>query len=476
MLYGLLRERDQGHRTKMLMNDGKPPINNQDIEITDLDSSGTSSRSSRFVSIALNRRYRYPLTFVTAALVLLAMLLVFVSSDSVRSLLSGSGGSLNAQPTQPSSYSYLVEADPPWGHLLVDGHSAHFYPVQGFQSIMLANGRHELTWVAAPFATQWCVLSVPPESGVDTCEHPESFFNPNGEQRSVGSIIVFQASLSFLSPALRAELVQAAQDALDLQQSSETVQPGEAYAISSLAFQTASKPCALTLDQSAAICYQSARQPLQATVSFQLDTDTTASGPCAGGECLYNGEDCRLFCDAPAYFDTPQVPSSPAQWNTFAIAHILWQYRTPQGQLIVPIEADSFIWGQQDEHLVPFNVTWDGVSWHVTTSLANQQAPVSNPMCDAANNDIVTLLFRDPSIEFTVISIPAPTFALGCLIEVQQVSLPATPTPAASASTAFFLHRFGVLVAVDAPAHHLLPFVPVADGFEMQLAEQLGAH
>jgi len=85
-----------------------------------------------------------------------------------------------------------------------------------------------------------------------------------------------------------------------------------------------------------------------------------------------------------------------------------------------------------------------------------------------------TLLLADTHTDFEFDTIPAPTFALGCLLQVKEVTLPSTPTPIAPAPVATFLHRFGVLVAVNDAAHRLLPFLPLADVYEMRLAKLLG--
>ena len=447
----------------------------QGVEITDLDKPGAEPSSSRlvsrFASLPFDRRYRRPVTLVSFVLALLAIALILTSTTSLRSLLPGAGAGLSAQPTQPGKYTYIIQATPAWGHLFVDGQSARLYPDQGLRSILLSPGRHRLAWRAVPFTQQQCTIEVPPESGVDTCTHPVFTMLSSGR---VDSIIVFHGSLSLLAPTTRAALIQAAQQALNGQQSADAVQPGEVYAISSLAFNTASNPCVLSRDQSAALCYQSTKQLLRATVSFQLDTDTSSGGPCVGGTCIFNGEDCRLFCDAPAY-ELPVAPSPSSSWNTYAIVHILWHYYTPRGQLVVPAETDSFIWGQQDEHLVSLSITWDGLSWHVTTHLDYQQPPLIDPMCDAALGDVGTLLFADARTSYSFETVPASTFALGCLIKVQLFNGPATSTPSSAAPVAYLLHRFGVLLAVNEEAHRLLPFLPLADVYEVHLAEQLGA-
>lgn len=449
--------------------------NDQDVEITDLDESSAGSRPPRLVSrlalLVLDRRYRRPVTFATAAVALLAVILILANTVPVRMSGPGSGIEPPAQTAQPGNYTYIIQASPPWGHLFVDGHAARLYPDQGFQSIILSTGRHKLTWQARPFTVQQCSIAVPPESGVDTCTHPE-FTMINSA--SVDTVIVFQATLNSLKPGTRAALIQMVQETLDGQRSGEMVQPGEVYAISSLTYHTTSKPCVLTQDESAALCYQSANQPLRATVSFQLDTDTSPSAPCIGGTCFYNGEDCRLFCDAPAY-ETPVAPFASLRWNTFAIVHIVWHYYTSQGQIVTPAETDSFIWGQQDEHLVPLSITWDGASWHVMAPYDSEPSQ-SSPMCDAAIGDVSTLLYADARTSFSFDPIPAPSPALGCLIKIQQVSLPETPTPSSPVPVAYLLHRFGVLLAVNDAARRLVPFLPLADAYETRLAKQLGAN
>jgi len=49
-----------------------------------------------------------------------------------------------------------------------------------------------------------------------------------------------------------------------------------------------------------------------------------------------------------------------------------------------------------------------------------------------------------------------------------------TPTPTPTASTvAYVIQRFGVLLAVNALAHRLWPFLPVADAYTQHIAQQL---
>jgi hypothetical protein len=97
------------------------------------------------------------------------------------------------------------------------------------------------------------------------------------------------------------------------------------------------------------------------------------------------------------------------------------------------------------------------------------------PVCQAAVGDIYTLAFASnpPNTELQLV--PGPTYASGCLIKVPPPSgLNGTPTPATTASAvAYVIQRFGVLLAVNAMAHRLWPFLPVADADTQRIAQQL---
>ena len=68
------------------------------------------------------------------------------------------------------------------------------------------------------------------------------------------------------------------------------------------------------------------------------------------------------------------------------------------------------------------------------------------------------------------------TLASGCLVEFElQDDAFRTTTPNVSPPlVAEIMQRFGVLLAVNDIAHHLFPFLPVANAYEKQLAQQWG--
>ena len=95
-------------------------------------------------------------------------------------------------------------------------------------------------------------------------------------------------------------------------------------------------------------------------------------------------------------------------------------------------------------------------------------------MCNAAMGDMYTLVFAltPPDVEPQLV--PGPTTASGCLLKFALYSgqnTELTPT-AAPLPVAYVIQRFGVLLAVNSTAHNLWPFLPVADAYVQQLAQQ----
>ena len=446
---------------------------NSEVEIVDLDEPGSifpSPLSRRFPF--LSSRYRVSATIGTAGIVVLAILIILANTPAARQLLFRT-----ASPTAIAGPStYYIHANPPWGQLTIDGHPVQLLPNADIGTpLALASGQHTLVWHATPFLDQHCILTAPIETGIDTCNHP--LYEPPGASGSPDSIINFAVSLAMLSSAQRTALIQAAQQALDSKKSTEMVRPGEVYTLASDRMGAPNSACKLAL--SVALCYTTAQQPLRATLRFQLDTDTSRNGPCIAGECTVDGQDCRLFCDSP-FLGGPVAATPAPAWEPFAIVHALWQFAAPDGRIIVPEQADTFIRGMEDEHFVPLSITWDGRQWHVTTPDLNAHIPSNDPACDAAQGDAYNLINATQSLQsgFSYSAVPGVTSASGCLIVISSQPYPGvTPTPTTSSSpVAYCLHRFGVLLAVNDAAHRLWPFLPVADAYERQVAQQLLAH
>ena len=426
------------------------------IDLDEVDTDGGSPRSPRLFMEPrfISRKYRKPVTLATTAFIVLAMLLLLLSTSPLKLLFTQTLPS-----TGPATFSLSLDANPPWGQLYVDGQSVALNK-SAYPQFSVARGQHRLTWQAAPFSPQQCVISLPVGSGTDTCRHPA--VGPNG-QDDVRKAIFFSANLSMLSPEQRSALIMATQRALASQQSSETIQAGELYALNAEVPGSNHRSC--TLLQIAVFCFAAANQPLQAKLSMQLDTDTLRNNAClpGTGACMENGQDCRLFCDGPAFPYLMRV-SDRAVWQSFITVHLFWQFATMKGQVIVANQPDTFILGMQNEHSMQLNIRWNGNRWDVTPARQSDYSINNDPVCEAAYGDLNTLGFAaTPPSGLQLVQ--ETTTASGCLIKISLQTDPhvkPTPTPAPP-TVVYVLQRFGVLLAVNASAHRLWPFLPVTE-------------
>jgi hypothetical protein len=439
------------------------------VEITHLnqDDEEGSSNALRFFTETrvLSPRYHKQRTIAAATCMGLVLLIVLFALTPVSQLF------LNGSPPTvvPATYYFGLDAHPPWGSLSVDGKRAALFSRGAYTLFSLPPGQHTLTWHAAPFVPQQCRLSVPLGSGHDTCQFPAEAPSLDGK---ISASIRFPANLSMLSAVQRTALIQAAQAVLNRQQSSETVRLGEVYAQTPETAGTNTRSC--TVLERAALCFAAAHQPLRAALRLQLDTGPSPDAPCANGACDSGNQDCRLFCDVPAFAES-NITLSPAVWQASILVQLLWQFTTRDGRVVEENQADSFILGQQNALPVPLNITWNGMGWGVTPTSQSGSFESNDPVCQAAVGDMSTLVFAStpPNIELQVVS--GPTYASGCLIKISLRSGSngaSTPTTTAS-RVAYVIQRFGVLLAVNAMAHRLWPFLPVADAYTQHIAQQL---
>jgi hypothetical protein len=411
------------------------------------------------------RKHKGPVTVATAALFVLAVLLILLSIAPIRQFLIPA-------PVQ-TTFSYQLDANPPWGHLFVDGQAVKMTSGGLYPLFSLTRGTHTLLWRAEPFSPQQCVVMIPVGSGIDSCRHPEVPPASGG----TNSYISFPTDLAMLSPARRAALLQATQAAFNSKQSSEMVRAGDLYAQTAEASGPNSPSC--TVLQIAALCLANAHQPLEATLRLQLDTTSWSRVSCAGGACASNGQNCHIFCAPFFYAASPDVHVSSTLWPATVYAQLFWRFSTLDGSVVADDQADSFIRGQQNDIAVPLNITWDGRHWGVSIAMVAYDYPYStDPVCDAAKNDLYTLenavsaaIAQDTQTSMN--AIPGTTLASGCLIafDLQTGNPMLTPSPS-PAVVAYVIQRFGVLLAVNGIAHHLFPFLPVASAYEKQLAQQ----
>ncbi len=469
--------------------ESEQPQEDFEVEIVDLDELASASNLSNS-SDSSKRPLRplQPLRFlarrrrlqsgITTGIVVLVVLVILASTAPVRELV----GSILPGPTPTPSPAaglqndlFYFKASPSWGYLTIDGHVVSPLPRMSVdRPLRLPAGQHVLEWRAAPFLAQRCTITVPTKSGVDSCR-----YDPPIEVRSglFASIITFSESLKMLPPTQRALLIQAVQAELTMHYS-EMVQPGEPYALSYAIADAAHNPCRLTLP--VVLCYAIAAQPLKATLSFQLDMDTSQNAPCTiSGSCSLGEQDCRLFCDAsdvvgPMWYSM----SAPAEWNVIVMVRPLWQFTTLDGQIIAHDQADTFIAGQGNDYFVTLNTVWENQGWSISPPFANSQFPFGDPICDSAAND--TEIMQNETLNNSGMQIqaqyPRTDLGTGCLVTVTQQPTPSLSlTPPTSSQVAYCLHRFGVLLAVNNLAHRLWPFLPVANAYEKRLAQQLAA-
>lgn len=457
------------------------------VEITDIDSlDGVAADNKTASSIKPQRspvgpsahRPRLQLV-VTAGIVVLALLIILGSTAPVRELVSGAFIRPAPTPTPtlaPGADLFYVQGNPPWGQLSIDGKVlAHLPHMSLDPPLRLSRGRHVLVWKADPFLTSSCTVSVPPSFITDTCGYHQAVQLDSGLS---AYIITFYVSLASLAAGQRNALVQAAQAALDAQQSSDIVQPGELFALS-----PNDPKCRYAPGQP--LCYVTARQPLKATLSFQLDANEASDKPCIDPEppsCTFSYQNCHLFC--------PGLDSgSPAvqAWDVLAPVRPLWEFATLDGQVLERDIPDNSLWdsatGQTiDESLVPLDITWDSLGWHVTVShdASAQGSGFFDPACAAALDEVQS--FEPPAVagepvypqwQFASGTVPAA----GCIALGSPQPWPGiTPTPSSSqAAVAYCLHRFGVNLAANDLAHRYWPYLPVADAREQLLAQQLAA-
>jgi hypothetical protein len=453
--------------------ESEQPQDDFEIEITDIDeleAAGSSSKPLRLLPSPrfLPRQRRQQLA-ITSAIVVLAVLLILGSTASVRELVGSAliGPTPTSVPASgPGADLFYIAANPPWGRFSIDGHQvAHLPRINVDPPLRLSQGQHVLIWHVDPFPPQSCILSVPARYRTDTCTE-------------YGSIITFAASLNMLPATQRTLLIQAIQAALDTTQSSETIQPGELYAFAPVISGSENNPCRITTQS--ILCFAATKQPLRATLRFQLDTSTSADAPCSISQaCILNGQDCRSFCDAPGGTIAPSaiIP----EWNVLAVVRSLWEYVTLDGQIIAHDQADTFIAEMANDHFVPLSITWNNPGWQVSALFSNSQAHFNDTVCDSAIGDAQALagafVINNLPLQVKERSVSGANPAAGCVVVITQgrVTGPRPTLTTAKPLVAYCLHRFGVLLAANDIAHRFWPYLPVADAYEQRLAQQLAS-
>lgn len=460
--------------------DREHPADDEDVEIVSLPDHPVGTRFIQPMSSWPARpslaprftpRQRRMQLIITIGVVILALAIVFASSPGVRGLII-------PKPTPtlvPGVNLFYFQLQPAWGKVAIDGRALVRLPVIGKDApVQLAVGRHLLQWIAPPFVTQSCTVSVPPTQS-DTCSYNASQMLSDGLS---AWIVRFTATLAMLPGGQSAALIRVAQTALDAQSTTTTVQPGEVYGV-----------------QSQKESYSIAATPLRATLRFVLDANPNSPGSCiisgrdTGQGCFYVGQDCRLFCSDPPQSVNPGLPAagtltspSGSTWNVLAAIYPTWNYTTLAGRKVAVAQSDDVSEGErdEDEFLEPMSISWSDSAWRVTAPISDTNR-FENPICGTAQDETQseTLLGRQfpPNLSIQWYDVDEPLYAAGCvaLLVLIQAHPKTLPPSTYTVTLAYFLHRFGILLAANSVAHRLAPSLPVASAADQQIAVQIVA-
>ena len=367
----------------------------------------------------------------------------------------------------PDTDLFYMEGIPPWGHLLVDGHPVSNLPVEsGNKPLRLARGHHKLLIIAEPFQPISCSVSVP-LTLTDTC----LLTTTDLQLLTGGWHITFFESLATLPVTERTALIQATQAELDKQQSSTRVQTGEHF---------------IHIGSNHAI--DTATQPLLATVRYQLVVPSILDISCAtviepsNPACASELQHCYLFCPLAGELlllstltKQYQLSTKLKSWNVEVAMRALWSYTTLDNKLIAADQPDTRPDITDYEHLVTLGITWDGARWHVTVLSPIIQVGNILACIPAEDNFSKVLLPATTGTDKTFAPFrfaSGPVSAAGCLVVAQQL-LPGPVITTSRTPPAYYLYRFGLFLAANDVAHRLRPQIPVANAYQLALAQNL---
>jgi hypothetical protein len=406
------------------------------------------------------RRRTRPILFAVI-IVLLVVIIVGIASPLRNAIFSSfSPATPIPSPTfQPEAVSFTY--DPHMGSVTVNGH-----PYQRGTTLHLSVGKYQIVWRGEPFQPITCTLVVPYSPTLDTCGNYE-----NRGDTSDSEQLTFFPDLSYLSKNEQASLLSQIQASLGKLQASDTVYPGEQYALLSSTTQLASPAKATTL--------------LHATLSFHLDTDPHSTRQCgqSDSECGLNGQNCHLFCTSLANY----VPatSTAFHWNVIALLYSQWDYTAANGKSVAKSQPDSISSVTGTEQSIHLSLTWTRATntWHVSPTITSGFTPPGGDPLSTKGTDLGCADAQDlvtSSYGVTQQS-PATTLtwqqfaigsnrAAGCLAVAQSDT-------SSHVSPAYFLYRFGVLLAANMQAHQYFPNIPLVDSYEQGIAQSIaGQH
>jgi hypothetical protein len=419
-------------------------------------------------------RTKVRLTFTIALWLVIILLLIAIFSP-VRDVVINRF--LTSAPTPTPTIvaggnQFYIQANPQ-GIVTIDGHTVTNLPDPNNNQppLTLSRGEHKIEWQSPPFLPLTCIVSVPPILN-EPCNY-ESIGNYSND--SSARVISFTASITNLPNDQQTALKQAIQVMLNSLQSTDTLSSGEQYVYKQSAGGTIVK---------------TAPQPLNATLSLHLDTNPNSSNSCTtnGDLCSLSGQNCLQICSDGGKTSSKGVFT----WNIIALYYATWTYTTQSGQVVVQNQPDTNYTTVGVDHSIDLEATWNGKEWNVSLPTYNASSailPITTPIACASIHSLVgsSTNYGSGASAFTATQGSNPRAvdwsyfadsneAQGCL-GVVILSQDATATPTNSKQPhAYFLYRFGVLLAANALAHNEFPSVPLADAYEQSIAQQIAAH
>lgn len=368
----------------------------------------------------ISRRLRAALTGAVVLLVASVLLLSIPRAPATLAALLHIPTPAPPRPLPIGADTLVLRHIVPWGELRLDGVPVRHLGTalvppntQGAQlpALTLARGTHSLSYVAPPFPSLRCIISVPAAPS-DTCPlAPQEVAGPL-ETFGLARIVDLGATPALLPQRQHDALVSAVAAALATQSPTTTLAAGEPY---------------LTADGAAAV----AREPLVATLRYTLDSSTYTDS--------FNGEGmCRPLC-ADAHDQT-----SYSGWLLTGRLDLSWQYLPAAGQ---PFAGGVAQGAPNPIAETAVLVTWNG-AWQVAL------APLfGEPECAAAAAAVRSALEEQALSARLACEVAPQRAADGCLVTVQPLDAAGLP---AGLELALY-YRFGVLFAGDATARHRLP-------------------
>lgn len=406
----------------------------------------------------------------TIALFLVIVLLLIAIFSPVRDVVINHF--LTAAPTATAT---LVAGDDlielqatPTGTITIDGHAisktTNPYSLNFTDKpIRLSRGRHKIVWQAPPFLPLTCIISVPPLSS-DPCNYES---DGNSSEAPGTRLIAFNATLAGLPTTQQTTLKQAVQAAFTSMQSTAAMQPGEQYVYA---------------PPSGATTVKTTTQSLNAALSLHLDANPASQNSCQNGygdTCSINGQSCLQFC-TPQYFDGyPAIKGMQLTWDFIALYYPTWTYTTPNGQVVAQNQPDASNSAAGQDHSMSLRAGWDGTKWHVFPDISPEALTQFStpPTCASIANQISATTQYSATKSGTNVDwgfAVGTNEAQGCLAVV--VPSPGLQTPTDfKQPPAYFLYRFGVLLAANPRAHSEFPSIPMADANEQAIAQSIAA-